>query len=95
MPAAVLELSFAASDATRFLPDGENALIPPFVSIPGLGESAAQDLMSCRDKGKTFLSVVELSAACPNVSQTHLETLRQLGALGSLPATSQITLFDF
>ena len=51
--------------------------------------------MSCRDKGKTFLSVEELSAACPKVSQTHLETLRQLGALGSLPATSQITLFDF
>ena len=83
------------SDATHFLITPDGKLLPPFVSVSGLGESAAQDLMSCRDKGKTFLSVEELSAACPKVSQTHLETLRQLGALGSLPATSQITLFDF
>ncbi len=80
------------SDATRFLIDGD-ALRPPFVAISGLGETAALDLMHCRESGKSFLSVEELSAACPKVSQTHLETLRTMGALGDLPETSQMSLF--
>ena len=37
----------------------------------------------------------ELSRACPKVSQSHLEALKNLGALGDMPETSQINLFDF
>ena len=80
------------SDATKFLID-EGTLRPPFVSISGLGETAAQDLMNCRSSGSSFISVEELSAACPKVSQTHLETLKNMGALGDLPETSQMSLF--
>ena len=36
----------------------------------------------------------DLSAACPKVSQSHLDTLKRLGALGDLPESSQITLFE-
>lgn len=79
------------SDATRFTVT-ENGLLPPFTSIPGLGESAARSIAEQRE-GRTFISVEELSAACPKVSKTHIEQLRSMGALAGLPDTSQITLF--
>ena len=82
------------SDATRFLLAGENQLRPPFVSISGLGETVAVDLARCKDMGVKFISVQELSRACPKVSQSHLEQLKALGALGDLPETSQINLFE-
>ena len=43
--------------------------------------------------GKRFVSVEELAAACPKVSQTHVQQLRELGALGELPDSSQMSLF--
>nr|MCR5663792.1 PolC-type DNA polymerase III [Oscillospiraceae bacterium] len=87
-------LDLYRSDATRFLPEGEKQLRPPFVSISGLGEAAAQDLARCREGNRSFISVEELSTACPKVSQAHLDALRSMGALGDMPETSQITLFD-
>ncbi|MEG1633166.1 MAG: PolC-type DNA polymerase III [Oscillospiraceae bacterium] len=80
-------------DTTKFIPVGKNALRPPFVAIAGLGATAAADLIACRDSGHSFVSVEELSAACPKVSQTHLEQLKSIGALGDLPDASQMSLF--
>ncbi|MBP3633554.1 MAG: PolC-type DNA polymerase III [Oscillospiraceae bacterium] len=79
------------SDALRFLVKGDK-LIPPFVSVSGLGEAAALDIVEGR-KGKHFISIEEFSAACPKVSKTHIENLRAAGAFGDLPDTSQVTLF--
>ena len=85
-------MSLYESDATKFLiRDGK--LLPPFVAISGLGESAAWNLVACRAGGREFVSVEELSAACPKVSQTHLEQLRAMGALGEMPDSSQMSLF--
>ena len=70
----------------------DGKILPPFVAISGLGESAAWDIMEGR-KGKEFLSVEEFAAACPKVSKTHLQMLKDAGAFGDLPDTSQITLF--
>ena len=84
-------ISLYESHATRFLiKDGK--ILPPFVSISGLGENAAIDLMNGRE-GKTFISVEEVAAACPKVSKTHIQMLKDAGAFGELPDTSQITLF--
>lgn len=81
------------SHATLFQMDEEkNTLLPPFVSVPGLGETAAQSIMENR-KGKNFISVEEFLYACPKVSKTHAEQLRQVGALSDLPETSQMSLF--
>ena len=44
--------------------------------------------------GKRYISVEELSRDCPKVSQTHLEQLKALGALGDMPESSQINLFE-
>ncbi len=79
------------SDATKFIVT-ENGLIPPFVSIAGLGETAARDIVAHRND-KVFVSVEEFSAACPKVSNSHIEQLKNAGALGNLPDTSQISLF--
>ena len=79
------------SHATKFLvKDGK--LLPPFVSVSGLGETAAWDIMVGR-KDRCFISIEEFSAACPKVSKTHIENLRAAGAFGDMPETSQITLF--
>ena len=79
------------SHAIKFLiKDGK--ILPPFVAISGLGESAAWDLMEGR-KGKTFLSIEEVSLACPKVSKTHMQMLKEAGAFGSLPETSQVSFF--
>ena len=83
------------SHATKFLITDDGRLRPPFVAISGLGETAALDLQRAGESGESFISVQELSAACPKVSQAHLDQLRALGALGDLPETNQLTLFDF
>ena len=83
------------SDAAKFIITDDGKLLPPFVSISGLGESAAKDLASIGKRGDEFISVEEVSSACPKVSQTHLETLKRLGALGDMPYSSQTSLFDF
>ena len=65
---------------------------PPFVSISGLGESAALDLVRGRE-GKHFISIEEVAAACPKVSKTHIQMLKDAGAFGDLPDTSQVSFF--
>ena len=87
------QMNLYTSHAVNFLPDQDKGtLLPPFTSIPGLGETAAWSIMEQR-KGKEFISVEEFSAACPKVSKTHIEQLRAVGALDGMPDTSQITLF--
>ncbi|MDY3618654.1 PolC-type DNA polymerase III [Agathobaculum sp.] len=79
------------SDATNFIVT-ENGLIPPFTSMPGIGEQAAQNIVEERKNGK-FLSAEELAVRCPKVSKSVIELLDQIGALGSMPKTTQISLF--
>ncbi len=87
-------MSLYTSDAVRFGVDRDHkALIPPFMAIPGLGETAAISIVEQR-KGKQYLSVEEFSADCPKVTKAHIELLRACGALGDMPETSQINLFD-
>ena len=86
-----LPIDLYESHAIKFLiKDGK--ILPPFVAISGLGESAAWDLMRGRE-GKQFLSIEEVAAACPKVSKTHMQMLKQAGAFGDLPDTSQVSLF--
>ena len=81
------------SHAVNFLPDEERgALIPPFTSIAGLGETVGWDIMDKRE-GKTFISIEEFSLACTKVSSTHLEQMKDAGAFGDMPDSSQLSFF--
>ena len=81
------------SAALRFTMDEEQGTLrPPFVSVAGLGETAALSLAEQR-QGREFISIEEVSAACPKVSKTHIQLLREAGAFGDLPETSQLDLF--
>ena len=84
-------ISIYDSDATAFKIT-ENGLLPPFISVRGLGESAALDTVEKR-KGKRFISVEEFSTCCNKLSKTHIEQLKALGSFAGMADTSQITLF--
>jgi len=81
------------SHAVNFLVDEERgALIPPFTSVAGLGETVGWDIMEKR-QGQEFISIEEFSLCCTKVSSTHLEQLKDAGAFGDLPDSSQFSLF--
>ena len=79
------------SDATKFTVT-EGGLLPPFISVHGIGEAAALDTVEKR-RGKEFISVEEFSMCCNKLSKTHIEQLRALGAFAGMADTSQLTLF--
>jgi len=80
------------SDAEMFLITDDNKLRPPFIAISGLGETAAQDLALQR-QSRSFISIDDISSACPSVNKSNLDSLKALGALRELPDSSQMSLF--
>ena len=81
------------SDAINFVMDEEKGTLrPPFVSVAGLGETAAVALQEAC-KGKEFISIEEVTNDCSKISKTQVAQLKDAGAFGDLPDTSQINLF--
>jgi DNA polymerase-3 subunit alpha (Gram-positive type) len=87
-----LPIDLYKSHATKFLIDEEQkALRPPFAAIPGVGESAANNLYQACQEGE-FLSIEDLQSRS-RVSKTVIEILDGLGCLKGLPETNQLSLF--
>ena len=63
----------------------------PFISLPGLGESAAQPIVEARKQGP-FLSVEDLRMR-GKAGNTTIELLRSQGALKGMSETNQISMF--
>lgn len=63
----------------------------PFMALKGVGEAAAKSLWE-EAKSESFISADDISNRA-GVSSAVVETLRAAGALGDLPATSQVTFF--
>ena len=82
------------SDATNFVVDHENkALIPPFITIDGLGENNAITVIEERAKHE-FLSKNDLLKRT-KLTSTNVEVLSSMGVLNGLPEDEQMSLFDF
>ena len=82
------------SDAVNFVVDHENGcLIPPFITLDGLGESAAQSVVDARKDGP-FYSKQELLRRT-KLNGTNVKDLEELGVLKGMSETDQLSLFDF
>ena len=87
-------VSLYKSDAVNFVVDHENnRLIPPFITLDNLGESAAQSVIEAREQGK-FTSKQDLLRRT-KLSSTNVNDLDKLGVLVELEDTDQLSLFDF
>jgi len=82
------------SDATKFVVDYENkALIPPFITIDGLGENNAITVVEAR-KECEFFSKDDLLRRT-KLTSTNVQDLADMGVLDSLSESDQLSLFDF
>lgn len=86
----IRSLDLYRSDATRFLVEGDS-LLPPFLSVSGIGANAAQNIVKAREEGP-FLSIEDLQKRS-RISSTVVEVLRGFGCLEGLPESNQLTLF--
>lgn len=64
----------------------------PFMALKGLGESVATALEESTMNGQEYLSAEELQSAC-GASSTIMDMLYDIGALGDMPKTSQVSFF--
>ena len=84
-------ISITESEATMFkvTPDGKG-LIPPFIALDGLGDVAARKIVEERNKN-AFVSIEDLQMR-GKISEAIVDKLRGLGALDSMPESSQLSL---
>ncbi len=86
-----MPLDIYRAHATHFqVIDGK--IMPSLNSIEGMGEKAAEAVMEEAKKGR-FLSREDFCQRT-KVSKTLADTMAELGLLGDIPMTNQISLFD-
>lgn len=87
----LLTVDLYKSDATVYkIEDGKIRLA--FTSLNGVGENAAKALQQARDTGEEFISAEDLRNRS-GVSSSVIQSLRDMGALGDIPETNQLSLF--
>ena len=87
-----LPIDIYNSKATKFqIVDGK--LLPPFSSIEGMGEKAADAVEMAAADGP-YLSLDDFRQRT-KVSKTVVDFMADLGLFGDLPTSNQLSLFDF
>ena len=69
----------------------DNTLIPPFITIDGLGETVAKNIETEAQK-HPFISVEDFQNRC-KVSQTLIDKMKEMGIFKDLPESNQLSLF--
>ena len=67
----------------------------PFSAIDGIGETAAQALSDAVKRNPDGFIAADDLANEPGVGKSVVDALRNAGALGDLPESKQISLFNF
>ncbi len=86
------DVSIYESDATDFLPIGENLIRPPLTALAGLGENAAKAIVEARKDGE-FTSQENLMMRA-KVSKGVMEVLLNNGCLKGMTQNEQIQFFE-
>ncbi len=79
------------SHSRDFLIEGDS-LIPPFITVNGLGDNAAEDLYELLHNGEEIISQDQLLSSS-KITKANLETLNELGCLNNLPKSNQVAFF--
>ena len=80
------------SHATDFLPDGDNAILPPLNALPGMGANAAKAITDAREQGP-FKTVNDLKDRS-GITRSVAELLEEYGCFEDLPDADQVSIFD-
>ena len=86
-----LPIDLYKSEAVKFTIVG-NKLLPPFSSIDGMGGIAAEALALAAKDGP-FISKDDIAGRA-KVSRSTLDVMGELGLLGDLPESNQLSIFD-
>ena len=87
-----LPIELGKSYATKYIVEDDQVRLP-FAALKGVGETAAIALEKATIQGQQYISIEELQQAS-GVSGAIMEKLRDVGALGDLPDTSQVSFFN-
>ena len=87
-------ISLMYSEATEFVidPRKNNAIIPPFNVIDGLGDSVAASIVAARNE-REIISKHDLMSRSA-ISSSLIKKLDELGVTNHLPESNQMSLFD-
>lgn len=87
----LLPVDVYKSHPEDFVIEAEKTIRVPLNSLPGLGLSAAENLARIRDEGR-FISQEDMIRR--KVAKSVVEMLKNVGGLGDMPESSQVSFFD-
>ena len=88
----VINFDLYKSKGLSFDVEDDHTLIPPFITIDGLGEVVAKNIEE-EAKKKPFVSIEDFQNRC-KVSSTLIDKMKSLGIFNNMPESSQLSLFD-
>ena len=88
----VSEFDLYKSKGLTFGVEDDKTIIPPFITIDGLGETVAKNI-EAEAKKRPFISIEDFQSRC-KVSQTLIDKMRAMGIFKGIPESSQLSLFD-
>ena len=88
----VSEFDLYKSKGLTFGVEDDKTIIPPFITIDGLGETVAKNIEAEAQK-RPFISIEDFQSRC-KVSQTLIDKMRAMGIFKGIAESSQLSLFD-